>query len=575
MWKMQEKKLSKFTIKRMLLLFGFIPLICTMFGAALVAGSGFRNIAREDTQSQLGSLSKASGQRLELLVEEEGAKVLDDYSLLHEMFDGVGIDGIESSYVYVVKGDGTMAYHPTKDKVGSPVENEVIKGVVSEIAQGKAVEPEVVVYNFNGTKKYAGYYCNSGNDYILVISADEAEVFKASNNVIIRVIITSLVIALIMVFVVLYTAGIFTKPLNKVTEDLEVLAGGDLTTDLSARSVVSETQKIARGTQDIKSNLERIISKAFGVTSQIMDSSEEISSMTRGAQDAAGQVANAIESVASDATNQAGAVNKMVQDMDVMVEDTKNIHQSVESINGNVEELNISGSDMKAKIEDMSTGSSRMTSQISNIAARIKQTNVAISQMTGILQIIEDIATQTNLLSLNASIEAARAGEAGKGFAVVAESIKNLAENTSDELDNIKGIISRLTSDFSECGRDIEVVVKSNEENLTYTEQVIQGFEAMFQSIESAGKELAHVTTLTDNTNELIHNISGQISHIEKGAENTAAATQEITASSEELSALMHSIAEHCVSMHEQTADLEKELSYFKVDAAVKTNSEA
>ena len=563
---MQEKKISKFTIKRMLLLFAFLPLICIMTDIYIVAGTGFRNITKNDNLAYLSSLSTASGQRLELLVADKGAEVLDDYELLRNMYADVGISGIESSYVYIVKGDGVMMYHPTRDKVGKPVENEVIKGVVSEISQGKTIEPEVVVYDFNGTTKYAGYYCNPDNDYILVISADEAEILTASNHVFLKMVLTSFVIALIVGFIVWYLAGIFAKPLHKLTANLEVLAGGDLTTDFTVRSAVAETQKISKGARDIRSNLENIISKSFGVTSQIMDSSEEINCMTQGALDAAGQVANSIESVALDATDQAGAVNKIVQNMDAMVEEGKNIQQSVESINGNVEELNVSGNDMKAKIENMSAGSSRMTDQVSGIADRIRQTNAAIGQMTGILQMIEDIAVQTNLLSLNASIEAARAGEAGKGFAVVAENIKNLAENTSDELHNIKDIISKLTMDFNECGKAIAVVVKSTAENLTYTGQVIKGFEALFVSIGSAGKELAHVTSMTEDTNRLIQNISDQIVHIKKGAENTAAATEEITASSEELSALMHSIAQNSDSMHEQTKALEKDMSFFKLE---------
>ena len=89
-----------------------------------------------------------------------------------------------------------------------------------------------------------------------------------------------------------------------------------------------------------------------------------------------------------------------------------------------------------------------MTSQISGIAAKINDTNDAIKHMTEILNVIEEIASQTDLLSLNASIEAARAGEAGHGFAVVAGNIKTLAENTSSELSNIKEIIDSLTKSF-------------------------------------------------------------------------------------------------------------------------------
>ena len=250
----------------------------------------------------------------------------------------------------------------------------------------------------------------------------------------------------------------------------------------------------------------------------------------------------------------------------MMAEDGKNINHAVENINECVEQLSTSSNDMKSKIETMSSGSSQMTEQISNIATKISETNIAISKMADILKVIEEIAAQTNLLSLNASIEAARAGEAGKGFAVVAGSIKGLAENTSAELGNIKEIISVLTDNFAECGECIEIIVNSNQDNLTYTDQVINSFESVFAGIKSTGDELENVTKLTDNLSILIHSITGQIDNIEKGAEGTAAATEEVTASSEELAALMHNITEKCEAMTNQSKELVESISKFKIE---------
>ena len=221
---------------------------------------------------------------------------------------------------------------------------------------------------------------------------------------------------------------------------------------------------------------------------------------------------------------------------------------------------------MKLKIEVMSNGSSQMTEQISNIADKINETNAAIIKMADILSVIEEIATQTNLLSLNASIEAARAGEAGRGFSVVASSIKSLAENTSSELENIKEIIASLTDNFSACGEYIETVVVNNKENLSYTGEVIDTFEVIFEGIESTGNKVQDVTRITNEMNDLIRSISSQIEHIERGAESTAAATEEVTASSEELTALMHSITENCNNMNKQANHLVKNLTRFKIN---------
>ena len=154
---------------------------------------------------------------------------------------------------------------------------------------------------------------------------------------------------------------------------------------------------------------------------------------------------NYIENVAGDATNQVNSVSDIVNNIDVMVSDGEDMNHAIDDIEEYVHQLNTSSADMKEKIELMSSGSNTMSEQVLSISNKIEETNDAINKVSDILKVIEEIASQTNLLSLNASIEAARAGEAGRGFAVVAGSIKNLAENTSDELNNIREIIENLT----------------------------------------------------------------------------------------------------------------------------------
>ncbi|MDE6950545.1 MAG: hypothetical protein K2P64_06480, partial [Lachnospiraceae bacterium] len=124
------------------------------------------------TQNSLLSLAKSYAVGMQVVIAEvqQAGKEMD-YNAYATILDGAGMEGVESSYAYMVSPEGTMLYHPTQSKVGQPVENEVVKGVVSKIRTGIIPKPEVVSYDFNAEVKYAAYYMLSPTD-IIVISTD-------------------------------------------------------------------------------------------------------------------------------------------------------------------------------------------------------------------------------------------------------------------------------------------------------------------------------------------------------------------------------------------------------------------
>ena len=490
------------------------------------------------------------------------SKVEDNLKMLKIAVDG--FNGDVNAFkgddidITVFEGD-TRVESSIEGAVGTKAPEEVIQIVLKE---GKEYQTRDVLVN---GVDYMGYY-RPIEGGMLFAGRPKAEITSLQRSMSLIIAGIALVCILVVVAVLLFAINRMIKPILKSSETVKCIADGDLTCRVEDIDGKDEIAAMNNSVGNMVHNLNEVVHKVSDVSNGVMSLSGEISSMTESAMDATSQVAKAIENVASDATNQAGAVSEIVNSIDMMVDDGEDIHKAVDSIIDYVGQLNDSGNDMKLKIEVMSSGSSHMTEQISNIAIKINETNEAIKKMADILNVIEEIATQTNLLSLNASIEAARAGEAGRGFSVVATSIKNLAENTSSELENIKEIIASLTDNFAACGEYIETVVVNNKENLSYTGEVIESFGVMFEGIEATGNKLQDVTRITNEMNDLIHSISSQIENIEKGAENTAAATQEVTASSEELAALMHSITENCGNMNGQANNLVENLTRFKIE---------
>lgn len=379
---------------------------------------------------------------------------------------------------------------------------------------------------------------------------------------------TGTVLAIIMLIVAYLIIKRLVKAINEVKENLKLAANGDFTGSVNEKLEKREDEigQMISYTSKAIDSFKMSLAESKHTAETVEQSSTEIRDMTSSALDATGQVAEAIENVASDATSQVGAVNEVVGDITHMNTNAGDLEMAVSDIQSCVKNLDQSSAEMKSHIKDMADGSELMTSQIANISDRINETNEAISQMSDILKTIDEIASQTNLLALNASIEAAHAGEKGRGFAVVAENIKTLAGNTASELVNIKNIIKNLTDSFKECTSSIEVVVQTNKGNTETTENVITSFDEMFSGISQTDGKLKEITTSVNEMKDIMAGISEQMSDISKGAENTAAATEEITASSEELTSLMNSITNDCDDMSKKAEEMNSNLRKFRLE---------
>ena len=154
------------------------------------------NIA-SNAENYMYDMAVVYGRNLEKKLAEDGKEQALAAASLSEMFHDVHIKGAESSYAYITDAQGTMLYHPTAEKIGQPVENEVVKGLVGEIAQGRTPEPDIITYDFKGVMKYASYYVGGNGNYILVITADESEIFSKVDLMMLRSYISGIIVLVV------------------------------------------------------------------------------------------------------------------------------------------------------------------------------------------------------------------------------------------------------------------------------------------------------------------------------------------------------------------------------------------
>lgn len=356
--------------------------------------------------------------------------------------------------------------------------------------------------------------------------------------------------------------------IEKVKAQLTRVAQGDLTGKLEGKIAQrnDELGAMVRNTNIAMDSFRSSMLSVKDTTDAVESGSMDMKEKTENAVNANEQVATAIGNVAAEVSQQASAVDQMIENVASLADAGKAVSTAVEEALQYMKQLDGNSADMKAKMESMSAESANMDVNVQEISEKIDVTSKGIQEMETILGSIEEIASETNLLALNASIEAARAGDAGRGFAVVADSIKGLSENTSNELENIRKIISTLVENFNECEKCIELVVKSNQSSTESTKDVIESFRIINNDVISTNEKLTVVHETDEKMMKDIMEIDSQVKVIGQGAESNAAATQEITASSEELTALLTNISSTCNSMTGYVDNLVKDMNQFKVE---------
>lgn len=557
----KEKKRGSLATKIILVVCATV-IISNRFSIMFVL-SGARSQIRSAVQTTMMDLAESSDKLVENAMN---ALELDElpYETYVSILENVKIENVDSSYVYLVNEQGTMLYHPTEEKVGQPVENEVVRGLVEQLHNGEHPENAVVEYKFNGTVKYAAYYIMSNND-IVVVSADEDDALSGINRI--TQLATSVLVGIVIIMcIVAYVIGKWiAKPLVKLSSAVEEIAEGNLSVSFDGiKDSNDEIGLIKTRMQHMTAMLSDIVEKIRAASDHMTTSSTELDETSEQTLSANGEISRAVQDVAEGSTNMATSILDINDNLGTMSSETQVIDSSVHEIKQQAAIVQESSQLMSEKMRNMQQSSARMDAGIATISDRIQKVNEVVDRVSQIVSVIEDISGQTNLLSLNASIEAARAGDAGRGFAVVAEEIRVLSDNTSEQLENIKNIISELISECNECVKASENIV---EDNVTQKEEigyVLSEFGTLDEQIGLTVDKAEEIKQLVETMVELNGNITTSSGGLTDVSSANAAATEEMTANIEELNAMMHGVADMAGQMHAQSEELNQALQYFK-----------
>lgn len=510
------------------------------------------------------------------MTELYGAKMSDNYALLEEaafeydnmseLFADAGLESVKTSYVYIVERDGTMLFHPTEEKVGQPVENVVVKGVVEQLSQGKIPSSEVVEYDFKGVTKYAGYYVHPSGKFILVLTADEEEIFAPLTTMIIEVIIGSLIALVICSVVGILVIWKIVKLIQSIAGVVNQLADMDLRETQGEGAMLlrkDEAGLMSRAVRGLRGKLVEVVGNLQHQTSELYRASEELKKNAGETVKTVQQVEHAVQEIAAGAASQADETQQATEHvltMGEMVEDTTN---GVNTLYGMMEEMGKAGETAADKLHQLEEINTRAKSSLDDIYEQTNTTNHSALKIQEVIGIITEIAEETNLLSLNASIEAARAGEQGRGFAVVASQIQKLAEQSNESARKIEEIVTYLISDSKQAVETMDEVKDIMDEQINFVAETADIFRNLQGEIGNSINMIDKISARTAHLDKERIGVVDVVQNLTAIAEENAASTEETSASVAAVGDIMTRISENAFALKEIADNLDAAMKQF------------
>lgn len=522
---------------------------------------------KQVTQNYMLTQAEDYGYILDTTIAMSAGNVLENTNYMTSMFKDVGIRDMDSSYAYLVSADGTMLYHPTAEKIGQPVENAVVTKLVADLGQGIIDEPACIEYDFKGVTKYAAYYIDKAGSYILVISADESDAFVTINQLASTMVATGVIVMILLMVSSAMILNHMISCIGVLTEIVEKTASLDLTPNAQQAKLDKRNDEIgmmSRAVGHMHDELRGIVEIIKDQGDQLASSNNQFELQFKDIVDGISNVNSAVEEIALGSTSQA-------QETTSASDHVLNIGNAIESnsaavnvLEESIANMNTLAEESNGMLQELIEINNRTSIYLNQVLEQINTTNESSEKIKTAVALIQDIASQTNLLSLNASIEAARAGESGRGFAVVAEEIRKLAEDSAARAAEIDAVAMELMGNARESVDKMEELNRESELQLQKLDETKHSFEGLTGEMIQVSNASEDILKQTNIINSLKTDVSNVIEQLAAIAEENAASTQETSATMNVLTGTIDHCKEETELLNELSELLSQQTQKFK-----------
>lgn len=496
-------------------------------------------------------------------------------------------DTTSGRYSYVMDGEGVVVAHPNSEYVTQLYNyangTRLVDGKEEqfEISENYRKITEAVMKGEKGSLHFEedgkGYYCAyapvtlpGDSDAWSIVTIQDEDIAKSIISSIVK---TSsgagILLLLISAVIVFIFANSIANPIKKISGLLSQAAAGDFTVRFYTRSK-SEIGLLAESFNEMLKNVSAVLLETKQITEDIGESITLLNTKTENATEMASDIKRSANEILTGSTEQAVDAEKsagMSGELDRQFENLSN--KTKEMVSEAEIALKVTGIGTKTvgELKDKNDITYEIIEKTAAVIDSLSQESVMIGS---ILNSLEDISSQTNLLSLNASIEAARAGEHGKSFAVVAEEIQKLSMESAQATENINKIINGIQNEITSSVRMMEEIKSVSREQNTAVENVLEVFEKISTATNGISDFIRENEKLVALMKEHNNEVVASISNIASISEETAACTETVTNSILDQSSEIQEIASQAGELKEKAGKLDTEIQKFKIqDEAV------